>query len=379
MQPIRVLVVDDSVVIRRLVTGLLAEDPRIEVVGTAINGRAALQKVAQFQPDLVTMDIEMPEMDGIEAVRRLRASGSRMPIIMFSTLTERGAVATLDALAAGASDYVPKPANVGSVGRSMEQVREALIPRIMSLVPRVFPRQADRPGAVAAPAARAAQAVTCRQPRQPAGGYRLLVIGSSTGGPEAVNTLLASLPPLPVPVALVQHMPPLFTRQFAARLDRQFPFSVVEAGPDEALVPGKVVIAPGDHHLEVVAAAGGFRGRLTQGPPENYCRPAVDVLFRTAAQAAGGAVLSVVLTGMGSDGCKGAKVLVDAGGSVLAQDEATSVVWGMPGAVATAGLTEAVLPLKELAAEIMRRLSQPALRSTGPVPVRTGGAAVTQR
>src|SRR6478609_1782359 len=179
MAPIRVLVVDDSVVIRKLVSDLLAQDPDIEVVGTAVNGRAGLQKIALLEPDLVTMDVEMPELDGIETVRRLRASGSRVPVIMFSTLTERGAEATLDALAAGASDYVPKPANVGSVGRSMEQVREALIPRIKSLVHR--PGVVSVPGAT--PAARPAPVVLRTPSPRPAGGHRLLVIGASTGGP----------------------------------------------------------------------------------------------------------------------------------------------------------------------------------------------------
>lgn len=352
MSRIRVLVVDDSVVIRKLVSDLLAEDPDIEVVGTAVNGRAGLQKIALLEPDIVTMDVEMPELDGIETVRQLRASGSRVPIIMFSTLTERGAAATLDALSAGASDYVPKPANVGSVGRSMEQVREALIPRIKSLVPRRGAIGAA--GLVAAPAP---TPVPLRAPvARPAGSYRLLVIGSSTGGPEALGTLLAALPPLPVPVAVVQHMPPLFTKQFAARLDRQLDVEVTEATHGQELRPGSVCIAPGDFHLEVVAEAKGLVTRLTQDPPENFCRPAVDVLFRSATGAVGGAVLGVVLTGMGSDGAKGARTIVDQGGAVLAQDQATSVVWGMPGAVATAGLAERVLALRDLAPEIVRRL-----------------------
>lgn len=361
MNRIRVLVVDDSVVIRKIVSDLLAEDPDIEVIGTAVNGRAGVQKAAALKPDLVTMDIEMPEMNGIEAVRELRAQGLKMPIIMFSTLTERGAVATLDALSAGASDYVPKPANVGSVGRSMEQVREALIPRIKSLVPLRGGSRPALPGAAATaglPAARATAAPVLRKPAvRPVGGHKLLVIGSSTGGPEALASLFATLPPLPVPVAVVQHMPPLFTKQFAARLDRQVPFSVVEAEDGQAMGPGQVFIAPGDFHLEVVAGSRGLFTKLTQAPPENYCRPAVDVLFRSAVAAVGPALLGVVLTGMGSDGALGSKVIVDNGGSVLAQDQATSVVWGMPGAVATAGLAEQILPLSAIGPEITRRLA----------------------
>ncbi|MDF1602347.1 chemotaxis response regulator protein-glutamate methylesterase [Nocardioides sp. YIM 152315] len=366
MARIRVLVVDDSVVIRKLVSDLLSEDPDIEVVGTAVNGRAGVQKVALLEPDLVTMDIEMPELDGIGAVRQIRATGNRVPVIMFSTLTERGAVATLEALAAGASDYVPKPANVGSVGRSMEQVREALIPRIKSLVPRAGarPTHVGTGGSVPPTAA-----PTLRAPAPPpVGGHRLLVIGSSTGGPEALNTLLSGLQPLPVPIAVVQHMPPVFTRQFAARLDRQLPFEVTEAADGQVLRPGTVCIAPGDFHLEIVVEGRSFVARLNQAPPENYCRPAVDVLFRSAAAVAGPAVLGVVLTGMGSDGCKGARDLVDRGGSVLAQDQATSVVWGMPGAVTTAGLAERVLPLGDIPGEINRRVGQPARATAFTTP-----------
>ncbi|MFS3128381.1 protein-glutamate methylesterase/protein-glutamine glutaminase [Nocardioides sp. Bht2] len=354
MTPIRVLVVDDSVVIRKLVSDLLSADPDIEVVGTAVNGRAALQKAATLKPDLITMDIEMPELDGIEAVRQLRASGSRIPVIMFSTLTERGATATLDALAAGASDYVPKPANVGSVGRSIEQVRESLIPRIKSLVPGSPSRL--RPVGVT-PVAKPQVVRRAAAPR-PAGGCRLVAIGSSTGGPEALSKLLGQLPLLSVPVAVVQHMPPIFTLQFARRLDRLYGVEVSEATDGQVLRPGTVCIAPGDHHLEVRREAGQLVARLHQQPPENFCRPAVDVLFRSAATALGGSVLGVVLTGMGSDGCRGARDIVDRGGSLIVQDEASSVVWGMPGAVAGAGLAEEILPLGELATEIVRRVPQ---------------------
>lgn len=367
MAPIRVLVVDDSVVIRRLVTGLLSEDPDIEVVGSAINGRAALQKLETLSPDLVTMDIEMPEMNGIEAVKAIRAGGSRVPIIMFSTLTERGAAATFDALSAGASDYVPKPANVGSVSRSMEQVRDALIPLIKSLVPRAGLRvqgasapgvAAGRPAPAAAPLAVPAPKIPeVRERKVPATGYRMLVIGSSTGGPEALFTFLTQLGRVDVPVVVVQHMPPVFTTQFAARLDRHCPFSVVEAKDGTVLAPGSVAIAPGDHHLVVERAGRDLVARLNQDPPENYCRPAVDVMFRSAARAAQGPVLGLVLTGMGQDGAKGAQHLVDGGGSVIAQDRATSVVWGMPGAVAQAGLVEQLLPLSQIAGEVRRRLT----------------------
>lgn len=362
------LVVDDSVVIRRLVSDVLSADPDIEVVGTAVNGRAALHKVELLSPDVITMDIEMPELDGIGAVRELRKSGNRVPIIMFSTLTERGASATFDALAAGATDYVAKPANVGSVTRSLEQVRDSLVPRIKALAPRSASASLSTfgpPGAagtrVAAPRLRAQVSTT----------YRALVIGSSTGGPEAVATLLAGLPRLEVPVAVVQHMPPVFTRQFAARLDRLVPYDVVEATHGTRMLPGTVHIAPGDHHLRLRSLAGAFVTQLDQGEPENYCRPAVDVLFRSAAEVVG-PVLAVVLTGMGHDGARGAESIVRRGGTVLAQDRATSVVWGMPGAVAAAGLAEELLPLGEIATAVVRRLRAHTGQSS--VPVREGSA-----
>jgi two-component system, chemotaxis family, protein-glutamate methylesterase/glutaminase len=366
---IKVLVVDDSVVIRRLVSDVLAGDPDIEVVGTASNGRLALVKLDLLAPDLVTMDIEMPEMDGIEAVRRMRAAGSRLPVIMFSTLTDHGAMATLDALAAGASDYVTKPANVGSVGASMEQVREQLVPRIKALVPRFGRASAAAPprAAVSHPAP---PAVVRRARTEP---FRVLAVGCSTGGPEALAKLLATLPAdLSVPVVVVQHMPPVFTHQFAARLDRTLPFCVVESAGGEVLAPGHVYIAPGGHHLEVVSIRAAAVTKLSQAPPENFCRPAVDVLFRSVAAAYGPGVLAAVLTGMGSDGRIGAEAVVAAGGSVLVQDEATSVVWGMPGAVVQAGAAEEVLPLLDLGAALWRRISA---SRRPPALVAPGGAS----
>lgn len=359
MDPIRVLVVDDSVVVRKIVTDVLSEDPAIEVVGTAVNGRIAVGKLEQLRPDLVTMDIEMPEMNGIEAVRAIRALSpatgrNRVPIIMFSTLTERGATATLDALSAGANDYVTKPANVGSVSQSMDSVRQQLIPRIKALLGRAVQaapvRAAAPPPRVPAPR----PAVT----RAPA----VLVIGSSTGGPEALARVIPALPAaLPVPVLVVQHMPPVFTRQFAQRLDRLSALRVVEATDGVPLLPGTVHLAPGDHHLVIRPGARGLTTALNQAPPENFCRPAVDPLFRSAVVAFDGAVLAVVLTGMGSDGRDGAAAIREGGGTVVVQDQATSVVWGMPGAIATAGLADEILPLDRIAETVLRLLPSPTL------------------
>jgi two-component system chemotaxis response regulator CheB len=351
VNPIRVMVVDDSVVVRKIVTDVLSADPDIEVVGTAVNGKVAVAKLEQLKPDLITMDIEMPEMNGIEAVRAIRALRNRVPIVMFSTLTDRGASATLDALSAGANDYVTKPANVGSVGQSMESVRQQLIPKIKGLTGRPVFLGTPPPAPVAPPRPAAPRTGPGKKPA-------VLVIGSSTGGPEALARVLPQLPAaLPVPILLVQHMPPVFTRQFAQRLDRLCALRVVEATDGVPLEPGTVHLAPGDHHLVVRANARGLTTGLNQGPPENFCRPAVDPLFRSAVTAYDGAVLGVVLTGMGADGRNGAGEIRAHGGTVVVQDQATSVVWGMPGAVSQAGYADETLPLDRIPEAITRLIA----------------------
>jgi two-component system chemotaxis response regulator CheB len=346
------LIVDDAVVIRQILTGLLSEDPEIEVVGTAANGKLALQKIPQLNPDVITMDVEMPEMDGLQTLREIRKQGLRIPIIMFSTLTERGASATMDALSMGASDYVTKPANVGSVQTAMTRIKEQLIPKIKALAAR-----AHAPVALPVPAPRPIPTVRRMVNHTP---IRALAIGVSTGGPNALSALLPQLPgELGVPVFIVQHMPAMFTRLLAERLAAGSSLKVCEASPGQKVVSGQVYVAPGDFHMVVESRADGFVIATNKEMPENSCRPAVDVLFRSVAKAYGPATLGVILTGMGSDGLRGCQNIREAGGRVIVQDEATSVVWGMPGFVANAGLAEKVLPLDQIAGEIVQIIGRP--------------------
>lgn len=369
---IRVVVVDDSVVIRRLVVQMLESDPTFEVVGTAANGVLALTKVEQLAPDVVTMDIEMPQMNGVDAVRELRARGHKMPIIMFSTLTERGATATLDALTAGASDYVSKPANMGSVTESLQAVAQELIPKIKGLVAGKITRTrlAATPSAPASATLRpglsamhSQSRVTIRTDQKPHP-IHAVVVGSSTGGPEALSQLIAAMPTvLPVPMLITQHMPPLFTKQLAARLDRIGPHRVCEVTDGQVISAGGIYIAPGDFHFTLSSVTGIVRARLNQDPPVNFCRPSVDVMFRSALEVYGGKLLTVMLTGMGSDGRAGTGAIVDHGGTVIVQDEQSSVVWGMPGAVATAGYAHRILPLSEIGSTITGLTRSPQIQS----------------
>jgi two-component system, chemotaxis family, protein-glutamate methylesterase/glutaminase len=348
---IRVMVVDDSVVIRRLVTQALEQDPMIEVVGTASNGSIGLQRIPQFNPDVITLDIEMPEMNGLEMLRRVRSEYPQLRVIMFSTLTERGAAVTLEALTLGADDYVTKVSNEGSLDRSMARLRDEMIPKIKQ-----FFHVATRSAAVAAPACLSAVSVAGAKPTVQGLKLRpkVVVIGVSTGGPSALAAILPLFPAsFPLPILLVQHMPPLFTRLLAERLNATCQLKVEEASEDEPVEPGRILIAPGDFHMKVAFTRGVIRVCLDQSPRQNSCRPAVDALFASVAESYGGAVLAVVLTGMGQDGLHGVKLLKGQGARVLVQDEASSVVWGMPGAVSNAGLADRVLPLDEVVPEIL--------------------------
>ncbi|MGB0083375.1 MAG: chemotaxis response regulator protein-glutamate methylesterase [Terracidiphilus sp.] len=353
---IRVLVVDDSVVIRRLVTNALEHDPDIEVVGVAANGFIALQRIPQYNPDVLTLDIEMPEMDGLATLRRLRRDYPQLRVIMFSTLTERGAAVTLEALTLGASDYVTKASNEGSLDRSMARLREELIPKIKQffLLPGRSPTAARPEPAQAqlAPLGRSRpfpQSMTVRP--------KVVAIGVSTGGPTALGVILPQIPAeFPLPILIVQHMPPLFTRFLADRLCSSCRLSVKEASQGDPVTAGRILIAPGDFHLKVAGNGSRTHVYLDQSPPQNSCRPAVDALFSSVGEAYGGAVIAVILTGMGQDGLRGAEILKARGASILAQDEASSVVWGMPGAIVNAGLADCVLPLDHVVPEILRRV-----------------------
>ncbi len=361
MSKIRVLVVDDSVVIRRLLSDVLGEDPDIELAGTAPNGRIALAKLPQLNPDLVTLDIEMPELDGLATLSELRKVYPKLPVIMFSTLTERGAAATLDALTRGATDYVTKPANVGSVAAGMQSVRDQLIPRI-----KAFCRPSRPAGVKPISSTSVARKPVNRLPQR----CDLVAIGSSTGGPQALAAVLSKLPAtFPVPIVIVQHMPPVFTKHLADRLSQISGLEVIEARGGETLRRGQALIAPGDFHLELFRQGTEVKTRLTQAPHQNSCRPSVDVMFRCAAQIYGSGCLGVVLTGMGHDGLRGAELISAAGGTVLAQDEATSVVWGMPRAIHEAGLARHTLALPLIPHELLRQVSIARASSTNPLGI----------
>lgn len=365
-KPIEVLVVDDSAVIRRFVTEVLTAESDICVSATAGNGQLALDRLADHLPDVVVLDIEMPVLDGLATLERIRRRWRELPVIMFSTLTTRGATATLDALAAGATDYVSKPTHLGDLTTAKAVVGRELVPAIRSCatVHRMRQRLGRPPLArTTAPVPGSGQphfaAATPRAPFRPRPAkIDVVVIASSTGGPHALTEVIPRLPAdIGVPVLVVQHMPELFTRLLAERLDSRSVLSVHHAEEALALEPGHVYLAPGGRHLLIRRSADGrHRTGLDDGPAENSVRPAADVLFRSAAALYGSRVLAVVLTGMGSDGLAGARAIHQGGGIVFAQDEASSVVWGMPGAISREGLADAELPLEEIAPMITKQL-----------------------
>jgi two-component system chemotaxis response regulator CheB len=347
MRRLRVLIVDDSVVMRRMISDMVQSDPALEVAGIAHHGYIALAKIAQVTPDIVTLDLDMPEMDGLETLTRLRAEYPDLPVIIVSALTERGTQMTLDALAMGASDYVTKPSSVMPNSSSVAEVREELIGKIKSLGAAHLSRS---PGWAKKRVAVLDETAHSR--------VEIVVIGVSTGGPNALMQLLPDIPAdFPVPLVVVQHMPPMFTRFLAERLTKVCKLKVREAAHGDKLEAGTIWIAPGDHHLEMERTSQEVLIRLNHGPLENSCRPAVDPTFRSAVECFGSRVLGVIMTGMGHDGLQGSRCIYDGGGQILAQDEKSSVVWGMPRFVVEEGLPDEVLPLDRLAAGIRKRVA----------------------
>ncbi len=328
---IRVLVVDDSAIMRKLIVDILKEDPEIEVVDTAKNGKEAIEKARALLPDVITLDIEMPVMDGLTALKILRRELPHIKIIMFSSLTQEGAKATIDALALGASDFVPKPSSKSFV-ESVKKIKEDLIPKIKSLVIKKILLKPP-----------------VKKPKIKAGDYKVCGIGVSTGGPQTLMQIIPKLPAnFPAPILIVQHMPPVFTKQLAERLDHMSILRVKEAEQGESVKDGLVYIAPGDYHMVVKKQGAGIRIHLHQGPPRNFCRPSVDELFESLAEIYNGKTLALVLTGMGNDGKEGAKKIKEKGGVVLAQDAESCVVFGMPKAVIEAGLADEILNLSQI-------------------------------
>jgi two-component system chemotaxis response regulator CheB len=351
----RVLIVDDAVVVRKALSMAIAQDSGLEVAGTAVNGHVALAKFAALKPDIILLDFEMPDMDGLETVRALRKIDTRVPIIMFSSLTERGALVTLEALSLGATDYATKPSNVDMTATSAAITRE-LIPKIRALCHLPESLQVDGPATVAGTPS--GSTLVPFRPRL-LSPVQIVAIGVSTGGPDALARLLPSLPVnFPVPLVIAQHMPAIFTSLLAARLAAKSALPVRECVSGEQLTPGCAFIAPGDFHMVVGQDQNGVHFLKThQGPKENFCRPSVDVLFESVASTFGGRSLAVVLTGMGQDGLKGCDRLHGLGARIYVQDEGSSVVWGMPGFVARKGLADKILPLDQIGAEIVHATS----------------------
>lgn len=341
---IRVMVCDDSAVIRGALARILESDPEIKVEAKVENGKLAVEQVRSGQFDIVVLDIEMPVMDGLTALPLLLRADPGVRVIMASTLTTRGADIALRALRMGAADYVPKPSSIGTVND--DGFRRELLEKVKGL---------GRLRRKTAAPAFGRTAVTLRP--APANVAKLLAVGSSTGGPQALFTLVQGLGrQVSVPVVLTQHMPKTFTPILADHLTRLGAMPCTEARDGESLVGGRIYLAPGDRHLLIEGGRAGLRARLTNDPPENFCRPSVDPMLRSAAVACEGRVLVAMLTGMGKDGLAGTQKVIEAGGAAVGQDEATSVVWGMPGAIAQAGLCNAVLPLPKIAPKLLDML-----------------------
>jgi two-component system chemotaxis response regulator CheB len=340
-QKVRVMICDDSATIRGAIARMMEADPDIEVAAKVSNGRQAIEEVSRGQYDVVILDIEMPVLDGMAALPLILKASPGVRVVMASTLTTRGADIALRALRLGAADYVPKPSTIGTIGD--DGFRTELIQKVKGLAR----LRRKLPVAATTRAQPKLRPLPLRKPL-------LLAIGSSTGGPQALFTLVQGLgKAIEIPVVLTQHMPPSFTGMLADHLTRLGGMPCREARDGDSLMPRQILLAPGDKHMLIEGAPGRLKVRLTSDPPENFCRPSVDPMLRSANAACDGRILVTMLTGMGHDGLAGTRAVVDAGGAAIAQDEATSVVWGMPGAIAQAGLCHAVLPLPQIAPKLL--------------------------
>jgi two-component system chemotaxis response regulator CheB len=347
---IRVLIVDDSALVRRMLTELLATDHEVEVVGTASDAYMAREKIKQLNPDVLTLDVEMPKMDGVTFLRNLMRLRP-MPVVMVSSLTEHGAEITLDALAVGAVDYLPKPKVdlAATLGDYSEELRAKIKAAAGARVRQYTGASTSVTGLPAVTPSYSADAVLARAaPRQFRTTDRIIAIGASTGGTEAIKDVLVQLPADTPGVVIAQHIPKAFSTPFARRMDACCQMTVYEAEDGQQILPGHVYIAPGDRHLLLVRDGARYVCRLDDGQPVNRHKPSVDVLFRSVAQQAGRNAIGVILTGMGKDGAMGLKEMRDAGSPTIAQDEATSVVWGMPREAVALGAATQVLPLDEI-------------------------------
>jgi two-component system chemotaxis response regulator CheB len=337
--PTRVLIVDDSAVVRRLLAGLIGDESDLEVCGSAANGQEALDQLDSAAPDVVLLDMEMPVLDGLQTLKGIRRLHPKLPVLMFSHLTERGAPATIDALLAGATDYVAKPSSLNdpSQGANASDVRERLLGKLRMCVPTTLKMSPATPA-------------SSRATRHPPA----ILMAASTGGPSALAAVLSQLPEgFPVPIVVVQHMPPEFTRFLAYRLNQQCSLTVAEVDEREPLMPGRVFVASGGAHLRVESSANGLTVLPDHSDPVNSCRPSADVLMSSAAAAVPGCT-AVVLSGMGCDGLAGCRAVAAGGGRVLVQDQHSSVVWGMPGSVAGAGIADAIQTPAQIGRELAK-------------------------
>lgn len=344
----RILVVDDSALYRQAICNILRTEPEVEVVGVAGNGVEALEKIQELDPDLLTLDVQMPDMDGIEVLREMNRRGVRAKAIMVSSLTSEGAQVTTDALLEGAFDFILKPS-----GGNLEENRRTLRDGLVEKIDAIRGSRRVRAGRAQAPAVSGDRIGRTPTTIPTAGRCRAVLIATSTGGPAALKSILPQLPAdLGVPVLIVQHMPARYTNALAERLDQMCALTVREAREGMKLEPGMGVLAPGGRQMRFVQRAGAVFVKVTDSPPENGCRPSADYMFRSAGEVFDGAVLGVILTGMGRDGLLGSEVLKSAGAAILAQDEGSATVYGMPKAVADGGLADQILPLADIARAI---------------------------